>query len=585
MSAITVLKFGSSVLRSRTDTPLALHHVYAHWRAGQRVLAIVSAFAGETDRLLAEGLGRGVREHVLAEHVASGERESALVLKQALLASGIPAETADPAELGLRAEGEALEATPLDLDVAAVHERLARVPVLVVPGFIAADHAQRTVLLGRGGSDLSALFIAERLGARCELVKDVDGVYDHDPADRSTPAHRYERLSWRTALEVGGELVQPRAIRFAESHRHEFEVVTSGATWGTHIGAGPDELAVERGPAAPLKVVLLGLGTVGGGVYRHLLRYPQVFEVRRIAVRDSSKSRRIDDTDVPADLLTSSLDEALAEPADVIVEALGGVTPAAEAIARAISAGRSVVSANKAAIATRWSVLNAFVEGEHPALRFSAAVGGAVPVLEAAARLRGNVRKVRGIINGTCNFILEALEQGGTFADAVAEAQAAGFAEPDPSHDLTGFDAACKLQLIAHAAFGRDARVAVDVSGIDEVTPERVRAAQLGGKRLRLVAECEVMAGREDHIAGRVRVEELLADDYLAATRGAENRIEIVTNAAPLRLSGQGAGRWPTSAALLGDLLELARAARNARAGARGPGAAQPNVSLPFMRA
>jgi len=585
MSSITVLKFGSSVLRSRADTPLAIHHIYAHWRAGQHVLAIVSAFAGETDRLLAEGRDRGLREHVLAEHVASGERESALALKQALLASGIPAETAEPAELGLRAEGEALEATPLDLDVAAVHAGLVSVPILVVPGFSAADHAHRTVLLGRGGSDLSALFIAQRLGARCELVKDVDGVYDHDPADHSTPAHRYERLSWRKALEVGGELVQPRAIRFAEAHRYEFEVVTSGATWGTHIGAGPDELAYEGAAAAPLQVVLLGLGTVGGGVYRHLLRYPHAFEVRRIAVRDASKPRRIDDVDVPARLLTSSLDEALAESADVVIEALGGVVPAADAIAAAIAAGRSVVSANKAAIATRWSALNPFVEGERPSLRFSAAVGGAVPVLETVTRLRGNVRKVRAVINGTCNFILEALEQGCTFADAVAKAQAAGYAEADPSHDLTGFDAACKLQLVAHAAFGVDARVAVDVSGIDEITPERVRDAIREGKRLRLVAECEVVAGRESHIAGRVRVEELLADDYLAGARGAENRIEIVTHATTLRLSGQGAGRWPTSAALLGDLLELARARRNTRKSVRSPGSAQPNVSLPFMRA
>jgi len=241
MASTVVLKLGSSVLRSANDLPVALREIHSHCRGGSRVVAVVSAFAGVTDRLFARGAASGLTEHALAECVGAGERESARALTARLNESGMTARCLGPETLELLALGTALEATPIGLGPA-LSVALETTPVIVVPGFIACDEHGRAVLLGRGGSDLTALFIAQRLGARCRLLKDVDGVYDRDPA-AGAAARRYATLSWRRALEVGGELVQPRAISFAQSRQFEFEVAAASAREGTLVGARGDRFA------------------------------------------------------------------------------------------------------------------------------------------------------------------------------------------------------------------------------------------------------------------------------------------------------------------------------------------------------
>lgn len=560
-SPVVVLKFGSSVLRSRADLSTVIHDVYARWRANDRVVAVVSAFAGVTDRLFAEGRSRGAAKHALADFVAAGERDSAQALGLALREAGIPAAVAGPREIGLRAEGAALEATPVGLDVPELWHTLEHTPVVVVPGFIAVDEEDRTVLLGRGGSDLTALFLAQRLGATCRLVKDVDGVYDRDPA-RVSLAHRYARLGWQRALEVGGELVQPRAIQFARSHGVAFDVGAAGGEGGTLVGPGPEEFGVASGECSPpLDVVLLGLGTVGYGVYRYLAERPELFSIRRIVVRDVRRPRRIS---VAPGVLSANPWDAVNEPADLVIEALGGIEPAGDVIHAALLRQRLVVTANKAAVAARWKQFARFAAGAGPQLRFSAAVGGAVPVLETIASLRRHVKRVRGVLNGTCNFILDALESGGAFDTALSHAQARGFAETDPSFDLDGRDAAHKLQLIASTAFGAGTPFDFDVAGITGVTAAQVAAARADRRRLRLVAECERSG---DRVSGHVRLLELPEDDFLAQAHNEDNRVEIHTDSGrSVLLTGSGAGRWPTATSVLGDVYACLRARRAARA-------------------
>lgn len=559
LSSVCVLKFGSSVLRSPADLATVVHDVYARWRSNGRVIAVVSAFAGVTDHLFAEGRRCGAREHALAELVAAGERESAQALRLALRAAGIPARVAGPREIGLRAEGAALEASPMGLDVPGLRRRLEHTPILVVPGFIAVDETDRTVLLGRGGSDLTALFLAQRLGATCRLVKDVDGVYDRDPA-RAGPAHRYAQLGWQRALEVGGELVQPRAIRFARLHGVAFEVGAAGGDSGTHVGSASEQFAVASGGSeAPLDVVLLGLGTVGYGVYRYLAARPDLFSIRRIVVRDTQRPR---ESSFAPGVLSGNPWDAVNEPADLVIEALGGIEPAREVIHAALLRQRAVITANKAAVAAGWRQLARFASGPEPQLRFSAAVGGAVPVLETIASLGHHVTRVRGVLNGTCNFILDALERGAAFDTALAEAQAQGFAEADPSFDLDGRDAAHKLRLIALTAFGAGTEIDLDVAGIDQVSAARIAAAQATRRRLRLIAECERSGER---VRGHVRLVELPANEFLARARKEENRVEIHTDSGrSVRLTGRGAGRWPTATSILGDVYAYLRARRDA---------------------
>jgi homoserine dehydrogenase len=449
------------------------------------------------------------------------------------------------------------------LNTSYLHEHLQDHAVLVIPGFIGHDIQGRTVLLGRGGSDLTALFLAKNLEARCRLLKDVDGVYESDPAVAENHAQRFNRLSWRTALDIGGRIIQPRALQFAQSHGQSFEVACVGSNLNTLVDQGPDDIAtVPHENVQPVRVVLLGLGTVGLGVYAHLIRRPDLFQVVRVVVRDLEKPRCIEEAniEVPKSLLSTDVWEAVNQPADLVIETLGGIELAGEIVHAALLRGRAVVTANKALIASRWwEKLGRFAAGTHPRLKFGAAVGGAVPVLETVSALvrQSGVVQVRAILNGTCNFILDALSQRIDFDTAVAQAQANGFAEADPHDDLVGLDAARKLELIARAAFGEASHFELNVRGIVGVTPIEASLVREERSSLKLVATCERSEG---HVRGVVKLHELPESDFLAGARGEENRVEIVAgNGQTVRLAGKGAGRWPTALSILGDVHEYLR--------------------------
>lgn len=564
--SIVVLKFGSSVLRTEAELPRAIDEIYREWRAGRQVIAVVSAFSGVTDRRFAQTRAATTDLHEQAAWVAGGEEESGNKLAAALEANGVSARYVDARVAGLRAHGDPHESIPVALNAGYLRECLQEHAVLVMPGFIAQDIQGRTVLLGRGGSDLTALFVAKNLGARCRLIKDVDGVYESDPAVAENHAQRFSRLSWRTALGIGGRIIQPRALQFAQSHGQAFEVACVGSNLSTVVDAGPDEIAtVTHETIQPLRVVLLGLGTVGLGVYAHLLRRPDLFEVVRVVVQRLDKPRHIEGApvDVPQSLLSTDVWDAVTQPADLVIETLGGLDPAGEVLHAALLRGRAVVTANKALIASRWwEKLGRFATGRQPLLKFGAAVGGAVPALETITALarHSSVVQVRAILNGTCNFILDALEQRVDFDTALAHARANGFAETDSQDDLSGLDAARKLELIARAAFGEASHFELNVQGITGVTASQAALVREDGLCLKLVASCERSGG---HVRGVVKLQELPASDFLAGARDEQNRVEILTgHGRTVRLAGKGAGRWPTALSLLGDVHEYLRERR-----------------------
>jgi homoserine dehydrogenase len=330
-------------------------------------------------------------------------------------------------------------------------------------------------------------------------------------------------------------------------------------------GAAQGATRKPTAPSTPLRIVLLGLGTVGLGVYRHLCTRPDLFDVRRVVVRDIEKHRN---DGVPLERLSTNLWPAINEPADLVIELVGGVEPTGDVVHAALLRGRTVVTANKALIATRWDTFERHVRAPHPRLRFSAAVGGSLPVLETLERLAadGGVGRVRAVINGTCNFILDELGRGASLANAIAHAQRRGFAEADPSLDLAGVDAAQKLSLIARAAFGDGPDpAAIPRDGIENLAPAAVLAAQARGQRIQLVACC---ARERGTLRAFVRPQLLETSDYLAGARREENRVEITTaSGATHRLAGKGAGRWPTALAVMGDVQDaLAARAVNAPA-------------------
>src|SRR5262249_4019887 len=230
--SLCVLKFGSSVLRTSADFPDAVHEIYRYYRRGERIVAVVSAIGGATDALLAAGHELSIRAepYATAELLATGERTSAALLGVALDRAGIPSRIVDPREVELTAEGGVLDAEPLGVNVERLHSLLREFPVLIIPGFFAVSGSGRTLLLGRGGSDLTAVFLAVALKAsRCRLVKDVDGVYDTDPAiETAEPPQRFSSLSYADALCVAGPLIQSKTLLFLEQHRWQAEVAALG---------------------------------------------------------------------------------------------------------------------------------------------------------------------------------------------------------------------------------------------------------------------------------------------------------------------------------------------------------------------
>jgi homoserine dehydrogenase len=274
-----------------------------------------------------------------------------------------------------------------------------------------------------------------------------------------------------------------------------------------------------------------------------LRRYPRRFEIRHVIVR---RVERYPDIYPVTDDCTCGLEGAV----DVIVVCFGGIDEAHDLITAALRAGKYVVTANKAAVASHAGSLLPHTRSPDRQLWCSAAVGGALPALEALERLNTPVQEIRGIVNGTCGVVLDAWSIGRTKEEAVALAQSQGFAEADPTRDLTGRDSADKLALIIEKAF--DTWIAPDqipTSGIDTI-PANPAGYKLIARATR----------RTQGITARVAPEIPHSDSFLGQARGAENRLEIeLINGEVIRLRAQGAGRWPTTVSVLGDLHEIAR--------------------------
>ena len=328
---------------------------------------------------------------------------------------------------------------------------------------------------------------------------------------------------------------------------------------------------------APLRVGVLGAGIVGREVIRMMVEHPErlcadggaPLVLCGVACRDLDRARR---SGVPSDLLTDAPAHLVADPdIDVVVELMGGDEPARTLIAAALGAGKPVVTANKHVIAHHGPDLEALARRGEVALRFEAAVGGGIPVLAPlAGDLAANaVRRVRGIVNGTTNYILSAMvDDGRGYGAVLADAQARGYAEADPAGDVEGDDAVNKLVILVRLAFGRWLEPAsverrpprllgAGAAGITGVTDRELLAAAALGLTIKLLASAQ-RAG--DEIEAGVVPTAVPADSPFGRTSGVTNRIEI--DAEPvgsISMGGPGAGGSPTSSAVLGDLVAVAR--------------------------
>jgi len=327
----------------------------------------------------------------------------------------------------------------------------------------------------------------------------------------------------------------------------------------------------------PLRIALLGCGVVGSQVVTLLhehaddlaARVGAPLELAGVAVRVPGKKR-----DLPADpsLFTADAKSLVArDDVDIVVEVIGGIEPARTLLLSALASGKSVVTANKALLASDGPTLYAAAAGSGADLYYEASVAGGIPLLRPLKEsLAGDrLHRVLGIVNGTTNFILSRMDEtGSSFAEALDEATALGYAEADPSADIEGFDAAAKAAILASIAFHTRVTVAdVYREGITEVTSADIASARAMRRVVKLLAICE---RTDEGVSVRVHPAMIPLSHPLAGVREAFNAVFVEGEAVgQLMFYGRGAGGAPTASAVLGDIVAVGR---NRLSGSRGAG-------------
>jgi homoserine dehydrogenase len=319
--------------------------------------------------------------------------------------------------------------------------------------------------------------------------------------------------------------------------------------------------------AGAVKVGLLGLGTVGGGVARLLLeegeRLSRALGARLVLARAADlEPGRARELALPEDVYTADARQVVADPEiDVVVELLGGLEPAGELILRALAAGKQVATANKALLARRGGEIFAAARAHRAGVAFEASVGGGIPLIRSLREgLAANrITSALGILNGTCNYILTRMaNEGADFAQVLADAQSAGYAEADPTFDVEGIDTAHKLAIVAALVTGRQPRLEeIPTQGITRLTPLDLKFAGEFGCKVKLLA---ILTQDGERVAARVHPALVPAGHVLASVDGPFNALHVTGDwVGDVLLYGQGAGRRATASAVVGDILDLAR--------------------------
>jgi homoserine dehydrogenase len=318
----------------------------------------------------------------------------------------------------------------------------------------------------------------------------------------------------------------------------------------------------EPGFRRPLRIALFGFGTVGSSVARILVESkPQELELTHVFNRGVARKRA--DWAPESVFWSEDAEAVLSADVDVVVELVGGLDPAGAWVRKALEAGKSVVTANKKLIAFHGVELERIAAAKGGHLKYGAAVAGGIPVIPGLEQgLAGDrIERIEGILNGTCNFILSKMEAGAEYGPVLAEAQAKGYAEADPTEDVGGFDARAKLAILMRLAL----RVMVD---LEEIVPRPITAvtavdfsyARDLGCTIRQVARAEQTDGRVAATVGPMLVD---VHSPLAWSRGTENMVILTGHyGGDVVFSGHGAGGHPTAVAVVSDLLALAHGSR-----------------------
>ncbi len=316
-----------------------------------------------------------------------------------------------------------------------------------------------------------------------------------------------------------------------------------------------------------IKAGMLGIGNIGKGTYQALeMNHSKIeettgldIEIVKILNRDPDRDRGID---IPKSKYTTDVLEILEDPEiDIVIELIGGIEPATAYMAKALQNGKSVVTANKAAIAANGKYLAQLAQDNHVLLRFEAAVAGGIPILTSltTALLSNKFSSVHGILNGTTNYILTQMgDHGKDYAEVLVDAQQKGFAEADPTADVEGIDAANKLSILLSLVFGVDAGPdMIPTYGITTVGKEDIAFARSSGYKIKLLASAHEADGK---VSANVEPAMVPERHPLASVDNEFNAVFVTGNAVDnLMFYGRGAGPLPTGSAVLGDVIGVAR--------------------------
>lgn len=307
-----------------------------------------------------------------------------------------------------------------------------------------------------------------------------------------------------------------------------------------------------------IKIGLIGLGTVGSGVFKTLKNFENA-EIVQIAVKNISKPRNIEGLDNK--ILTDNPYEIVNNPEiDIVAELVGGIDPAYDLIKTAIKNGKHIVTANKELLAKKGEELFTYAEQNNKVILYEAAIAGGIPIIMPIKTiLAGNkINRIEAIVNGTTNYILTKMDvQGASYTDVLKEAQELGYAEADPTGDVEGFDAAYKIATLASITFNKRIKIEdVYREGITKIRAEDMKAANDLGYKIKLIASAYLT--NDDKADVRVH-------PMLVSKKSTLAHIDYVTNAVSLTghpvgsvtLSGPGAGEFPTASSVVGDILAI----------------------------
>lgn len=444
-----------------------------------------------------------------------------------------------------------------------IENTLSREGHFVIPGFYGEDAGGNIKTFERGGSDITGSIIAGGLDASLyENWTDVSGIMTADPK-KDPAATTIRQMTYEELLLIsknGAQVYHKDAVASVWEKNIPILIKNTNA---------PEESGTIVTGGQIMNIALLGFGTVGRGVWELLKENKDLIEKRiaeqkgkkialnisKILVRDPEKY-----TDIPKELFVRDFSEIENDPEiDIVIELIGGEEPATDYILRSFAAKKSVITANKMALAKAGGALEQAAKEAGVKFYFEAAVAGAIPILQSISQaLQANrITEISGIVNGTTNYILSAMSLNGqSYRQALAEAQRLGFAEADPTSDVEGFDSVYKFCILCKQAFGSYPKPQhITRKGISELTEEDLRSAQQKNSEIKLIGRA-FLKENEPHVV--VGPQEIPDTHPLAKVNGATNAISVQCDqAGEIFLQGAGAGARPTASAVVGDLIRI----------------------------